>query len=409
MPKPTSHSQKPKPQISSSGSSTLLRWGISSGALIAFGLTAFLAWRQFQNSEQSGEPKQSGVARAELQRDQAEAIQAASFFPTIENKASEPGSTPSGMKWIPGGEFSMGCEAKNESLCGTPGTTMDTVPIHRVYVDGFWMDETEVTNAQFRAFVEATGYVTIAERKPTPEELPGVPEELLVAGSAVFQPTDAAVPLDQFLQWWKYVPGACWKHPLGPESNLEGLDQFPVVHIAYEDAEAYAKWAGKRLPTEAEWEFAARGGKAGDLYTWGNTARIQDRYFANYYQGAFPIRDGDAASDGHAGIAPVKQYEPNAYGLYDMSGNVWEWISDWYREDYYSTLKATGKVAVNPTGPADSFDPQEPGQPKRVHRGGSFLCSDSYCNRYLLGTRGKGEIRSTSNHVGFRCVKVPEK
>lgn len=409
MPTKSSSSTQSNSSSKANGISTFLRWGIVSGGAVGLGLIAYFAFPSLFNAERIDAPNEGGGSKVVLQREQLEAIQAASFFPTIENAVAAPASDPTGMRWIPGGEFSMGCESKNESLCGTPGTTMDTVPIHRVYVDGFWMDETEVTNAQFRAFVEATGYITIAERKPTPEELPGVPEELLVAGSAVFQPTDGTVPLDQFLQWWKYVPGACWKHPLGPESTLDGLDACPVVHIAYEDAEAYAMWAGKRLPTEAEWEFAARGGKAGDLYPWGNSARVQDRYFANYYQGAFPVRDGDAASDGFAGIAPVKQYEPNAYGLYDMSGNVWEWISDWYREDYYSTLKATGKVAVNPIGPEDSFDPQEPGQQKRVHRGGSFLCSDSYCNRYLLGTRGKGEIRSTSNHVGFRCVKVPSK
>jgi formylglycine-generating enzyme required for sulfatase activity len=327
------------------------------------------------------------------------------FGPTIENKAKPKESSPEGMVFIPGGEFSMGCESKNESLCSTPGVTYDTGPIHRVYVDAFWMDETEVTNAQFKQFVDATGYVTLAEKKPTTEDLPGVPEEQLVAGSSLYNPTDTAVALENYLAWWSYVPGASWKHPQGPESSLDGKENVPVVHIAFEDAQAYCKWAGKRLPTEAEWEFAARGGKAGGLYSWGDDLKLNGKYFANIYQGAFPVRDGDSAADGFAGIAPVKQYAPNSYGLYDVGGNVWEWVSDWYSPNYYGQLSSQGNVARNPQGPSESYDPAEPGQPKRVHRGGSFLCSDLYCNRYLLGSRGKGEIRSPSNHVGFRCVK----
>ncbi len=327
------------------------------------------------------------------------------FAPTVENPGRPEGPAPEGMVWIPGGEFSMGCETKNESMCGFPGLTIDTAPIHRVYVDGFWMDEAEVTNQQFQAFVEATGYVTVAETTPTAEEIPGAIPENLVAGSIVFTPTEKGVSLNDYLQWWSYVPGASWKHPKGPGSNLEGLENYPVVHIAYEDAEAYAKWAGKRLPTEAEWEFAARGGKSGELYSWGNTLTVDGKYQANIYQGTFPVREGDSASDGWSGIAPVKQYVPNGYGLHDMSGNVWEWVSDWYRADYYSKLKQTSEVARNPQGPDSSYDPQEPGVPKRVHRGGSFLCSDLYCTRYMLGTRGKGDAKSASNHVGFRCVK----
>lgn len=335
----------------------------------------------------------------------SEMAKSRTFHPTIENQIHPPTSAPPGMVWIPGGEFSMGCETKNDSLCGVPGVTQDSTPIHRVYVDPFWMDETEVTNAQFNEFVQATGYVTVAEKKPTAEDLPGVPTESLVAGSAVFSPTPKAVSLDEYLQWWSYVPDANWRQPFGPDSNLEGKENYPVVHIAYEDAEAYAKWAGKRLPTEAEWEFAARGGKAGELYAWGNTLKIDGKYQANIYQGAFPVEGGDAASDGWNGIAPVKQYAPNAYGLFDVTGNVWEWASDWYRADYYATLHRSGEVIKNPQGPDKSFDPQEPTVPKRVHRGGSFLCSDLYCTRYMLGTRGKGDVKSASNHVGFRCVK----
>jgi formylglycine-generating enzyme required for sulfatase activity len=239
------------------------------------------------------------------------------------------------------------------------------------------------------------------------EEFPGAPEENLVAGSTVFAPTPRNVQLDNYLQWWSYVPGANWRHPLGPDSSIEGQDDFPVVQICFEDAEAYAKWAGKRLPTEAEWEFAARGGKAGQLYAWGNEIQIDGKYQANIYQGRFPVKDGDTGADGFVGIAPVRQYRPNSYRLYDMGGNVWEWVSDWYRHDYYARLSATGKVARNPKGPDVPLDPSEPNQKKRVHRGGSFLCSDLYCTRYMVGTRGRGEVRTGSNHVGFRCVRDP--
>jgi len=299
----------------------------------------------------------------------------------------------------------MGSDHRSESLCGLPGVTNDAVPVHRVYVDGFWMDTHEVTNREYRQFVEATGYVTVAELKPTAEEFPTAPPENLIAGSTVFQPTSGPVELDNYLQWWTYVPQADWRHPLGPESSIEGKEDHPVVQIAYEDAEAYAKWAGKRLPTEAEWEFAARGGKEGQLYAWGNEIKPDGKYYANIYQGRFPVEGADTALDGFAGIAPIQQYPANPYGLHDMGGNVWEWVSDWYRHDYYTRLHATGGVTRNPQGPNDPLDPFEPDQKKRVHRGGSFLCSDLYCTRYMVGTRGKGEVRTASNHVGFRCVK----
>jgi len=327
------------------------------------------------------------------------------FQPTRLNPGKPSAQSPEGMVWIPGGEFSMGSDHRSESLCGLPGITNDAVPIHRVYVDPFWMDATEVTNAQYKAFVEATGYVTVAEIKPTAEEFPNAPPENLVAGSTVFRPTNGPVELDNYLQWWSYVHSADWRHPTGPESSIEGKDDHPVVQIAYEDAEAYAKWAGKRLPTEAEWEFAARGGRAGELYAWGNQIQIDGKYQANIYQGRFPVAKGDSGLDGFVGIAPTKQYAPNPFGLYDIGGNVWEWVSDWYRPDYYARLNSTGKVTRNPQGPDESFDPVEPDQKKRVHRGGSFLCSDLYCTRYMVGTRGKGEVRTASNHCGFRCVK----
>ncbi len=326
------------------------------------------------------------------------------FLATIPNSIKKLGDAPEGMVWIPGGEFSMGSDIEGESLCGMPGVTLDAAPIHRVYVDGFWMDATEVTNEQFAKFVDATKFVTVAEMKPTAEEFPGAPPENLVAGSTVFAPTPSPVALNNYFQWWSYVHGANWRHPTGPDSDLTGREKQPVVQIAYEDAVAYAKWAGKRLPTEAEWEFAARGGKAGWLYAWGNTLKPESKFQANIDQGSFPVEGGDTGLDGFTGIAPVSQFPPNAYGLYDISGNVWEWVSDWYRSDYYTTLKNAGPVARNPTGPSSSFDPAEPTEKKRVHRGGSFLCTDKYCTRYMIGTRGKGEHRTASNHVGFRCV-----
>jgi sulfatase modifying factor 1 len=316
---------------------------------------------------------------------------------------STPSVAPPGMVWIPGGEFSMGSSVESESLCHLPGVTRDALPVHRVFVDGFWMDATELTNEEFARFAKATGYVTIAERTPTTAEFPGVPPENLVAGSIVFTPTARPVPLDDYSQWWRYQKGADWRHPEGPESSITGREKYPVVQIAYDDAVAYAKWAGKRLPTEAEWEFAARGGLTGKLYAWGDDFRPGDKAMANTYQGQFPMTD--TAGDGFGGLAPVASFAPNGYGLYDVAGNAWEWVSDWYRPDYYAQLAAAGVMARNPHGPESSFDPAEPGAKKRVQRGGSFLCTDQYCTRYMVGTRGKGEISTGSNHVGVRLVK----
>ena len=327
------------------------------------------------------------------------------FSATVENKAPSPGYAPEGMVWIPGGEFSMGSDESGESLCGLPGVTRDAQPIHRVYVDGFWMDATEVTNEKFEKFVKATGYRTVAEIAPTKEEYPTAPPENLVAGSTVFTPTPSPVPLNDHFQWWRYQKGANWRHPESPDTDLKGREQYPVVQIAYADAEAYAKWAGKRLPSEAEWEFAARGGMSGKLYAWGDEFKPGGKFMANTYQGQFPVKD--MGEDGFAGLAPVRSFPPNRYGLYDMAGNVWEWCSDWYRPDYYAQVAKTGEVVRNPQGPEAPFDPAEPTEKKRVHRGGSFLCTDQYCTRYMVGTRGKGEITTGSNHLGFRCVQSP--
>jgi len=327
------------------------------------------------------------------------------FEATIANPVSAPGALPEGMVFIPGGEFSMGSLDPTEMVCGGDQPMDDARPLHRVYLDSYFMDATEVTNEEFAAFVQATGYVTVAERKPTREEFPDVPAEKLVAGSVVFSPPPRPVPLNDHYQWWSYVAGANWRHPNGLSSDLKSREKFPVVHIAYEDAAAYAKWAGKRLPTEAEFEFAARGGLTGKPYAWGDELKPGGKWPANIYQGKFPVKGGDAGEDGFKGIAPVAQYRPNGYGLFDVGGNVWEWTSDWYRADYYSTLAGQGGIARNPQGPSSSLDPAEPDQPKRVQRGGSFLCTDEYCTRYMVGTRGKGEVRSASNHLGFRCVK----
>jgi formylglycine-generating enzyme len=328
------------------------------------------------------------------------------FLPTVESKTSAPDPAPEGMVWIRGGEFSMGAAVNGAGSAEMPMASNDSEPVHRVRVDGFWMDSTPVTNEQFEKFVKATGYTTIAERTPTKEEFPTAPEENLVAGSVVFAPTDHEVELNNHYQWWSYVKGANWRHPLGPQSDLKGKEKYPVVHIAYPDAETYAKWTGKRLPTETEFEFAARGGLSGKVYVWGDELRPGGKWMANTWQGKFPVKD--AGQDGYAGIAPVKSFPPNGYGLYDMAGNVWEWCSDWYRPDYYQTLVDKGGVAENPQGPDSPFDPAEPDEKKRVHRGGSFLCNDQYCSRYIVGTRGKGEVNTGTNHLGFRCVRSPE-
>ncbi len=303
-----------------------------------------------------------------------------------------PGDAPAGMVWIEGGEFSMGTEAFT-----------DAVPIHRVAVDGFWIDSTEVTNAQFARFVSETAYVTVAERVPRAEDYPGAPPENLVAGSVVFTPPGHDVPLDNHYQWWTYVKGADWRHPEGAGSNIDDRMDHPVVHVAYEDVEAFATWADKRIPTEAEWEYAARGGLDGKAYTWGDEFQPGGTFMANTFQGSFPNQN--TVEDGFAATSPVRAFPPNGYGLYGMAGNVWEWTADWYRPDTYAKRVSTGVVVHNPTGPADSFDPTEPGVAKRVHKGGSYLCTDQYCTRYMPGGRGRGVLDTGTNHLGFRLVR----
>lgn len=303
-----------------------------------------------------------------------------------EKKHTFLGADDAAMVYIQGGTFLMGT-----------ADFADASPVHEVAVDGFWMDEHEVTNAQFARFVAATGYQTVAERPLDPKDFPDVPLDALQPGSAVFTPPNQAVGLANHLQWWRYVNGASWRHPEGPGSGIRDRESEPVVHIAYEDAAAFAKWAGKRLPTEAEWEYAARAGHSNSTYYWGNDLKPKGQWVANVYQGNFPVED--KGEDGYKGVAPVKSYQPNAWGLYDMDGNVWEWCSDYYRPDYYKN-----SPSANPKGPTDSYDPMEPGAVKRVQRGGSFLCNEQYCERYIAGSRGKGEISSGSNNLGFRCV-----
>ena len=365
---------------------------------LALGVAAAAAWkiRQIKASRASAMAPAGGAAPT-VAMDPDSPFQA-----TVGNRGAAPGPAPEGMVWIPGGEFSMGCDDPRAGVCGGPDAMPDARPIHRVQVDGFWMDRTEVTNAQFARFVAATGYVTMAERTPRQEDFPTAPPENLVAGSTVFTPTAEEVPLTSHFRWWRYEPGANWRHPEGAGTSIDGRDAYPVVQVAYEDAAAYARWAGKRLPTEAEFEFAERGGQAGQRYAWGAELQPGGRWMANVYQGTFPVQD--TGRDGFAGLAPTAQFPPNPYGLHDTAGNVWEWVSDWYRPDTY-VLHAQLGVVRNPTGPETPFDPAEPDQPKRVHRGGSFLCTDQYCTRYMNGTRGKGEITTASNHLGFRCVQ----
>lgn len=315
------------------------------------------------------------------------------------------GSSPEGMVWIPGGEFTMGTD--------DPESYPAERPAHRVRVDGFWMDATEVTNAQFRKFVEETGYVTTAEKKPEWEELkktlpPGTPkpaDDMLVPGSLTFAPPAYAVSLDDYSQWWSWTTGTDWRHPGGPGTSIEGKDNFPVVHVSYDDAVAYCKWAGKRLHTEAEWEFASRGGRDNQRYSWGNDFKPEGKFMANTFQGTFPSKND--AEDGFAGAAPVKSYPPNDYGLYDIIGNCWEWTSDLYDISYYADLAKNG-LAINPKGPSKTNDPQEPYSIKYVTRGGSFLCATDYCVNFRPSARQGTAYDSGMSHIGFRCVATPQ-
>lgn len=334
------------------------------------------------------------MANCSFKRD--DKIQGEDIFSTLGQKKPQLISEGE-MVFISGGQYEMG------------GNTMqadqDEFPKHKVTVKGFWMDVHEVTNRQFMEFVNQTGYVTVAERPVDWEELkkqlpPGTPKpanDVLQPGSMVFIPTVGPVPMDNPNRWWHWLNGVSWKNPTGPNSNIIDKMDHPVVHVSYEDANAYSKWAGKRLPTESEWEWAARGGLEDPIYPWGNEPAKNASSKANFWQGMFPYED--TGEDGFIGTSPVMSFAPNGYGLYDMAGNVWEWCEDWYHSQAYKLNKGES------TGPDDSFDPEEPLIPKRVVRGGSFLCNDSYCSGYRVSRRMKSSEDSGLSHTGFRCVK----
>ena len=318
--------------------------------------------------------------------------------PGSDNEANK---THAGMAWIKAGTFLMGGDNKQAAE--------DEYPKHKVTVAGFWMDITTVTNAQFAKFVNATGYITTAERKPDWNQLkkqlpPGTPkpdDSVLIAASLVFDPPKQAVDLNDYTQWWAWKKGADWKHPHGRGSNIKGKDNYPVVHVSWYDAAAYCKWAGKRLPTEAEWEWAARGGLQNKIYPWGNEPVDAGKPKANTWQGHFP--DHNTVNDKFYGLAPVGSFAPNGYGLYDMAGNVWEWCADYYNNTYYQTISSLAGVK-GPKGPSNSYEPDEPYAKKRVIRG-VFLCKESYCTGYRVSRRMKSTEDSGMEHLGFRCVQ----
>jgi formylglycine-generating enzyme required for sulfatase activity/uncharacterized membrane protein YkvA (DUF1232 family) len=304
---------------------------------------------------------------------------------------------PPEMRWIPGGTFLMG----SEDFYPEEG------PVHEVHVDGFWMDRHTVTNEEFGRFIEATGYVSVAERDPNPADFPGAPAENLVPGALVFHKSRGSVDLTDYRNWWAWTPGASWRCPLGPQSSTDGIEHHPVVHVAYEDAEAYARWAGKELPTEAEWERASRGGLEGKKFTWGDEHFPDGKAMANSWQGEFPWQN--LLVDGWAGTSPVGSFPPNGYGLFDMAGNVWEWTSDWYVQKHADeVVKACCGPSSNPriTSPDKSYDPRQPNFriPRRVVKGGSHLCAPNYCLRYRPAARQPQMIDTGMSHLGFRCI-----
>ncbi|MCG7392830.1 formylglycine-generating enzyme family protein [Microvirga sp. ACRRW] len=315
---------------------------------------------------------------------------------TIPEAPSRTQQPNQGMIWIAGGTFRMG---SNEHY-------PEEAPVHRVTVDGFWMDRTPVTNREFRRFVEATGYVTVAEKKPDPKDYPGALPHMLKPGSLVFTPPDYPVDLRDWSQWWAFTFGASWRKPYGPKSSIKGLDDHPVVHVAHADVEAYAAWAGKSLPTEAEWEFAARGGLDGAEFAWGDAFAPDGRQMANTWQGAFPFQN--KKEDGYERTSPVTAFPPNTYGLHDMIGNVWEWTSDWYAPKHSADTPKACCIPDNPRGgrEADSYDSCQPQIriPRKVLKGGSHLCAPNYCRRYRPAARHAQPIDTSSSHIGFRCV-----
>lgn len=315
---------------------------------------------------------------------------------------------PKGMVWIPGGTFLQGAVPQDNMAM------KHEKPQHAVVVSGFFMDITEITNAEFSKFVEETRYTTVAERqidwedmkKQLPVDTPKPHDSILQPGSLMFKKTKESVPnLYDFSQWWRWAIGVNWKHPSGPDTNLEGKENHPVVHVSYEDAQAYCKWAGKRLPTEAEWEYAARGGYENNIFFWGDE-RDQLSKRANSWEGEFPVNN--TLEDGFERTAPVKTYPPNDLGLYDMAGNVWEFTSDWYNMNYYGELVEKKDTAVNPKGADKAYNPNNLYLQEKVIKGGSFLCSDSYCASYRVSSRMGTSLDSSAEHIGFRTVVTPQ-
>jgi formylglycine-generating enzyme len=315
---------------------------------------------------------------------------------TVPSDAARRPAPARGMAWVPGGTFAMGSD----------DWYPEERPVHPVAVDGFWMDEHSVTVAEFRRFVKATGYVTLAERPPDAALYPGADPALLVPGSLVFHRTPGPVNLQDYRNWWSYVPGASWRSPYGSGSTLHGLDRHPVTQISFEDAEAYAAWAGKALPTEAEWEFAARGGLEGATYAWGNEFAPRGRMMANTWQGEFPWEN--LLLDKFEGTSPVASFAPNGYGLFDVTGNVWEWTVDWYAPRHPDAVEHACCAPVNPRNhsPDGSRGTGMPGAdiPRRVTKGGSHLCAPNYCHRYRPAARQAEPIDSATCHIGFRCI-----
>ena len=310
-------------------------------------------------------------------------------------------SADSGMLYVPGGTFRMGSGRHYP----------EEMPVHRVTVNGFWMDRTPVTNRQFKEFVKATGHITFAEISPDPEDYPGALPHMLYAGSLVFSPPAQTVDLRDWSQWWQFMKGVDWRHPYGPKSNINVLDSHPVVHVAYSDALAYARWAGKDLPTEAEWEFAARGGLTEAEYAWGDEFTPGGQHLANTWQGEFPRQN--LCTDGFDRTSPVMAFPPNGYGVYDMIGNVWEWTSDWYSQKHEADAPKACCIPENPRGghEDESLDPRQPQIriPRKVLKGGSHLCAPNYCRRYRPAARHPEPVDTSASHVGFRCIKREEK
>jgi sulfatase modifying factor 1 len=315
----------------------------------------------------------------------------------VPRREQQPDEAPdSEMVWVPGGEF----------LMGSDDYYPEEAPVHRVTVGAFWMDRFQVTNERFRLFVRETGYVTLAQRSPNPADYPGARPETLVPASTVFVQPAYPVDVSNHYNWWRYVPGADWRHPRGRGSTIRGLSKHPVVHVAWDDVAAYARWVGKELPTEAEWEFAARGGLDGAEYTWGDEFTPSGRYMANTWQGRFPIVN--QMLDGFEWTAPVGAFPPNGYGLYDMAGNVWEWTTDWFQD--HDQMGNSCCTVSNPRGGERelSYDPQEVERglhiPRRVMKGGSHLCAENYCRRYRPAARMPQPIDTSTSHLGFRCI-----